>query len=179
MSSSLVPGVGELFEAEVDEAAWRRPLRPWLVGGGVGVVVGVVLLVVGWPVPLVGLVVLVGSVVAVVLKLAAYFARRKRRSTSLTVDRAGVRVPTGQGPAFLPWETLRAVVVQGPTLHFRVRPSITPGSPGVVGLHRRDAWPVASGPGLPVDTRLFRKELAEIVAAVRLFSGDSVRIEER
>ncbi|WP_035286977.1 hypothetical protein [Actinokineospora spheciospongiae] len=178
MSSPLVPGVGELFEAEVDRAAWRRTLRPWSAGGVAGVVVGVGLVVVGWPWPVLGWVV-VGAVVLVVgAKVAGYVARRKRRATSLTVDRVGVRVPTGRGPVFLPWESLRSVVVDGVTLRFRVRPAITPGSPGVLGLHRRDAWPVASGPGLPVDTRLFTRELTEIVAAVRLYSGDCVRIAD-
>ncbi|SDC08106.1 hypothetical protein [Actinokineospora iranica] len=174
----MAPGVGELFIAEVDQEAWRRPLVPWVVGGGAVALTGVVLLLAGWVDRLLGLVVVVAALAVVAAKVGAYVARRKRRASPFTVDVTGMRLPTGQGPAFLPWDALRSVVVDGPTLYVRVRPSITPSTPGVEGLHRRDAWPVASGPGLPVDTRLFTRDRDEIVAAVRSFSGDSVRIAQ-
>ncbi|WP_018680308.1 hypothetical protein [Actinokineospora enzanensis] len=172
----MAPGVGELFIAEPDEQAWRRPVVRWVIGGVAVVVVALGLWVGGWLPRWGALVLLALGVVVVVVRAAGYVGRRKRRSSPLMIDLDGVRLPTGQGPAVLPWDALRSVVVDGPTLYFRVRPSITPTTPGVEGLHRRDAWPVASGPGLPLDSRLYRRGREEIVAAVRAFSGDSVRI---
>ncbi|RLK58643.1 hypothetical protein [Actinokineospora cianjurensis] len=168
----MPPGVGELFIAEVDHDAWRRPLVPWLVGGAVVTATGLALLFVGW----FGLVVALAGLAALAAKVGGYVARRKRRSSPLMIDLAGVTLPTAQGPALLPWDTLRAVVVDGPTLRFRVRPSVTPTTPGVTGLHRRDAWPVASGPGLPLDTRLFTRDRDDIITALRAYSHDSIRI---
>ncbi|WP_026421115.1 hypothetical protein [Actinokineospora inagensis] len=168
----MPPGIGELFIAEVDHDAWRRPLRPWVITGAVLVVTGLALLVVGW----LGLVVAAAGVVVSGVKVGAYIARRKRRADPLMIDLTGVRLPTAQGAAHLPWDALRAVVVDGPTLRFRVRPSVTPATPGVEGLHRRDAWPVASGPGLPLDTRLYARPRDEILTALRDFSQDTVRI---
>ncbi|MGX7828261.1 hypothetical protein ACTG9Q_24530 [Actinokineospora sp. 24-640] len=162
--------VGARFVAEVDHVAWRRRLVPWLGVAGAVVGLGVVLVVVGVSVGLV----LVGVVLGLVapgVKVVGFVARRRRRETPLSLDGGGVWVPTAQGPAFLPWETVREVVVDGPTLRFRVRAGVTPQTEGVRGMHRRDAWPVASGPGLPVDTRLYTRGVGEVVAAVREFSG--------
>ncbi|GAA2999920.1 hypothetical protein [Actinokineospora diospyrosa] len=169
----MPPGVGELFIAEVDQDAWRRPLVPWLVGAAALVVAGLGLLLVGW----VGVLVAAVGLAVAAVKLGGYAARHKRRSSPLMIDLTGVRLPTGQGPAFLPWDTLRSVGVDGPTLRFRVRLSVTPTTPGVTGLHRRDAWPVASGPGLPLDTRLFTRTSEDIVAALRDYSRGSLRID--
>ncbi|GLZ37190.1 hypothetical protein [Actinokineospora sp. NBRC 105648] len=174
----MAPGVGELFIAEVDQDAWLRPVVPWVAGAGLVAVGALVALAAGWGPPVVALAVLVVAVAVAAVKGGGYLFGAKRRSSPLMVDLAGVRLPTGQGPAVLPWDALRSVVVDGPTLYFRVRPSVTPGTPGVEGLHRRDAWPVASGPGLPVDTRLFTRDRDEILEAVRAFSGDAVRITQ-
>ncbi|GAA3033354.1 hypothetical protein [Actinokineospora globicatena] len=168
----MPPGTGELFIAEVDRDAWRRPLVPWVVGGAVVTLTGLALLLVGW----FGIVVALAGACVVAAKVGGYVARRKRRSSPLMIDLDGVTLPTAQGPALLPWDTLRAVVVDGPTLRFRVRPSVTPATPGVTGLHRRDAWPVASGPGLPLDTRLFTRDRDEIITALRDYSHGSLRI---
>ncbi|PPK67053.1 hypothetical protein V5P93_003392 [Actinokineospora auranticolor] len=172
----MAPGVGELFIAEADREAWRRPLVRWAVAGVVVGVAALVPLVTGWVHRGVAAAVLGLALVVVLGKAGGYVGRRKRRVNPLMIDLDGVRLPTGQGPVSLPWDAVRAVVVDGPTLRFRVRPSVTPGTPGVAGMHRRDAWPVASGPGLPLDTRLYRRGLEEILDAVRTFSGDSVRI---
>ncbi|MGW5049704.1 hypothetical protein [Actinokineospora sp. NPDC004072] len=162
--------VGARFVAEVDVVAWRRRLVPWVAAGAGVLLLGVVLVVVGvgWGV-VVGLVVVGVAVPAA--KVAGFVARRRRREAPLSMDASGVWVPTAQGPAFLPWETVREVVVDGPTVRFRVRAGVTPQTDGVRGMHRRDVWPVASGPGLPVDTRLYRRGVGEIRAAVREFSG--------
>ena len=162
--------VGVRFVAGVDVVAWRRRLVPWLVGVGAVVVLGVLLLIVGVSWGLVAVVVVVAGVVPVG-KVAVFVAQRRRRETPLEMDGSGVWVPTAQGPAFLPWETVREVVVDGPTVRFRVRAGVTPQTEGVRGMHRRDVWPVASGPGLPVDTRLFSRGVGEVREAVREFSG--------
>ncbi|UVS79402.1 hypothetical protein [Actinokineospora sp. UTMC 2448] len=162
--------VGARFVADVDVVAWRRRVVPWGAAGVGVVVVGVLLAVFGVPVGVVVAVVAVGLVVPVA-KVAGFVAQRRRRETPLMVDAEGVWVPTAQGPAFLPWETVREVVVDGPTVRFRVRAGVTPQTEGVRGMHRRDVWPVASGPGLPVDSRLYRRDVGEIRAAVREYSG--------
>ncbi|GAA4409786.1 hypothetical protein GCM10023148_00540 [Actinokineospora soli] len=162
--------VGARFVADVDLVAWRGRVVPWLAGVAAVVVGGVVLLVAGVPLGVVVVVVvLVGAVP--VAKVAVFVAQRRRRESPLSMDAGGVWVPTAQGPAFLPWETVREVVVDGPTLRFRVRAGVTPQTEGVRGMHRRDVWPVASGPGLPVDTRLFSRGVDEVRVAVREFSG--------
>ncbi|WP_436498110.1 hypothetical protein [Actinokineospora sp. HUAS TT18] len=165
---------GELFVAEVDWEAWRRPLIPWVGGGCVAVLAVIVALIADWISGSAGIIALLVALALPAVKLGGYVARRKRRESPLTIDAAGACVPTAQGPAFLPWETLRQVDVDGPTLRFRVRAGVTPNTPGVTGLHRRDAWPVASGPGLPVDTRLFTSDRDAILEAVYRFSGGRV-----
>ncbi|MGH3858564.1 hypothetical protein [Actinokineospora sp.] len=171
----MTSGAGESFVADVDLEAWRRPLVPWLAGGVialVAVIISAVADVIGVGVAIL----LVGAALAAPgAKLGAYCFRRHRRESPLLIDVEGVRLPTGQGPAFLPWDTLRQVVVDGPTLRFRLRAGVTPGTAGVTGLHRRDAWPVASGPGLPVDTRLFTGSRDEILDAVNRFSAGRVK----
>ncbi|MGQ0837290.1 hypothetical protein [Actinokineospora sp.] len=170
----MTSGIGQRFVAEVDRAAWRRPLVPWVAAGGAVAVLAVAFLAAGWVPRAVALVALVPAVAGPAAKIGGYVARRRRREAPLTVDGHGVRLPTARGAAFLPWETLRSVTVDGPTLNFRVRAGVTPGTPGVVGLHQRDSWPVASGPGLPVDTRLFTRGREEILAAIEEFSGGRV-----
>lgn len=171
----MTSGAGESFVAEVDLEAWRRPLVPWLAGGVLALVAVIIATVAG----VIGVgvaILLVGAALAAPgAKLGAYYFRRHRRGSPLLIDVEGVRLPTGQGPAFLPWDTLRQVVVDGPTLRFRLRAGVTPGTAGVTGLHRRDAWPVASGPGLPVDTRLFTGGRDEILDAVNRFSAGRVK----
>ncbi len=170
---------GDGFVAEVDHEAWRRGLVPALGGAAVVVVVGVVLLITGWVVWWLSAGVVLAALVVAGVKVGGFVARRKRRESPLVVDDDGVRLPTARGSAFLPWDTIREVVVDGPTLRFRVRAGVTPGTHGVEGLHRRDAWPVASGPGLPVDTRLFSREREDILGAVGKFSGGRVWSSDR
>lgn len=167
----MTSGIGQRFEAGVDREAWRRPLRPWLAAGAAAVALGPVLWTTGWAPPAAVAALVLLGLAGPVAKVGGYVARRRRRDTPLVLDREGARVPTASGAAFLPWDTLREVVVDGPTLRFRVRAGVTPGTDGVRGMHRRDAWPVASGPGLPVDTRLFTRDRDEILAAVHAFSG--------
>ncbi|MFC7615332.1 hypothetical protein ACFQV2_19340 [Actinokineospora soli] len=121
--------VGARFVADVDLVAWRGRVVPWLAGVAAVVVGGVVLLVAGVPLGVVAVVVvLVGAVP--VAKVAVFVAQRRRRESPLSMDAGGVWVPTAQGPAFLPWETVREVVVDGPTLRFRVRAGVTPQTEG-------------------------------------------------
>ncbi|CRK57111.1 hypothetical protein [Alloactinosynnema sp. L-07] len=170
----MTSGAGVPFIAEVDWEAWRRPLVPWVGGGCVAVLVVIVAMIASWLPAAAGLLALAAALAMPAAKLSEYVARRRRRESPLTVDVIGVCLPTAQGPAFLPWDTLRQVVVDGPTLRFRLRAGVTPNTPGVTGLHRRDAWPVASGPGLPVDTRLFTRDRDDILDAVHQFSGGRV-----
>lgn len=171
----LTSGAGESFVADVDLEAWRRPLVPWVAGGAVAAVAVIIAGIADLIGPGVAALLVAAALAAPGAKLGAYYFRHHRRESPLMIDIEGVRLPTGQGPAFLPWDTLREVVVDGPTLRFRLRAGVTPGTAGVTGLHRRDAWPVASGPGLPIDTRLFTRGRNEILEAVNRFSGGRVR----
>jgi hypothetical protein len=167
-------GSGDRFIAEVDWVAWRRPLVPWMVGGGIVAAVITAALIAGLVRTDGGFALLALALATPTVKLCGYIARHRRRESPLTVDQTGILVPTAQGPTFLPWETLRQVMVDGPTLRFRLRAGVTPGTPGVTGLHKRDAWPIASGPGLPLDTRLFTRDRDAILHAIDGYSGGRV-----
>ncbi|HVK23996.1 MAG TPA: hypothetical protein VM677_21800, partial [Actinokineospora sp.] len=148
--------------------------RPWVGGGGVAILAVIVAMIAGLLPAGTGLVALGVAAAFPAVKISGYVARRRRRESALVIDAIGVSLPTAQGPAFLPWDTLRQVIVDGPTLRFRIRAGVTPNTPGVIGLHPRDAWPLASGPGLPVDTRLFTSHRDDMLDAVHQFSGGRV-----
>jgi len=121
------------------------------------------------------------AVVAVGLLLyAARYWRVRAAAESVVIDPSGVSLPIGASTVFLPWDTLRSVVAGrggGNTVFtFRTRPLVTPQHPGVRGMHGRWVWPLASGPGIPVETRLLDTTPAELAAAIDALSDGRMRV---
>jgi hypothetical protein len=121
------------------------------------------------------------AVVAVGLLLyAARYWQERAAAEPVVVDPTGISLPVGASTVFLPWDTLRSVVATrgaGNTVFaFRTRPLVTPQHPGVHGMHGRWVWPLASGPGIPVETRLLDTTPAELAAAIDALSDGKIRV---